>query len=365
MKERPFFSLLSILLGAAGLTLGGLVIGDVRASIGSLVLTWPIMFVLVFLFIFPATPAIKAYEREYGSSERLFYILWTLCSSLGAVVAVHIMTEDLHLSYTSRGEIIAQVVRHPPLTACLAGAISGVLSIFIPWFVKTVIIQQEGSPSETRGTEAYSRTTSSASNVADDTSPPKELEKAGVVRDDRNRHTRANLLGLALLLTGTVNLLQDVNQVSLHNKLIAWGEVYSAFVHALGNHFWKWIQLGWISISPSEDHVVALSLVLVVSAFRAEYFRDMQNGVTQRKAILHNLSYVSNVVAAPIVPILLLPDPSGMCLGVAGLLTATLAILASPPHDACASGVEVIKELLFVCEASIVCVVVFALVTGH
>jgi len=323
------------------LPIGGLIVGDFVAALGSLVLTWPAMLISCFA-IFPFTPIIKAYDKEYGEevSGVLFRFLWITSAVLAAVAAACLLTNDFHYRVIAIFNLPVQRT----LKAALSGFLSGIASVLSVWIFDAMFPQSDEVG-------------------AGDKEKAQDGGAAALVKPSPRNHSSSlyNLLGLALTFTGLVNLLSDIDREPLQQKLAGWLEAYIDTANHIGDHLWRWIDIGWIHISPSGDHVVIFSIILWVSMFIAEYRRDIRDGFTSRKAFIATAKYIVVAVAPiSIVPLLLLPGQLGLLLGTAGLLLATGAALTAPPRDACVSGVELFRELVGVLSVFVLFVAIYS-----
>jgi hypothetical protein len=155
-----------------------------------------------------------------------------------------------------------------------------------------------------------------------------------------------SVLGWVFGAMSVLNLVNDIGRVAVFGKLKTWLDAYVTFVSLMGNFFFGWIKLGWISVSPEEYHVLIVMGIFCAAYFRAEYPLTRSQGNTKVDAFFTALTISLIYFLFALVPVLLFGGIWGVAAGIVGIIFFTVITLPNHgPGATYANGAAVRREL--------------------
>lgn len=78
----------------------------------------------------------------------------------------------------------------------------------------------------------------------------------------------SSFLGRVLGGLSLLNLIDDLSPINLNGKLLSLSKAYDEFIKAWISPLFGWIHFSWISISPTETHVIVVHSIVFTALFR-------------------------------------------------------------------------------------------------
>ena len=78
----------------------------------------------------------------------------------------------------------------------------------------------------------------------------------------------STFLGRVLGGLSLLNLIDDLSPINLNGKLLNLSKAYHEFIKAWISPLFGWIHFSWISISPTETHVIVVQCILITAILR-------------------------------------------------------------------------------------------------
>jgi hypothetical protein len=115
------------------------------------------------------------------------------------------------------------------------------------------------------------------------------------------------ILGWIIGALSVVNLIQDVNWITMKGAIFRWVDGYERLVTGSADFLFGWIDVSWLHVSAAETHAIVLLAVFLSSNFKA--WTTKAGGGFVATALLSGLRTLTYLIMAAIA--LILPDRWG------------------------------------------------------